>query len=71
MNTITAFPFHLHWSPQQIADAVPLRLFEADLFAIGREANASANAGSPPRSKRRVAGYLPKPALPAQFRVCG
>lgn len=71
MNANNAFPFHLHWNPQQIADAVPPRLFDIDLFAAGHEADASANAGSPSRGRRRAAGYLPKPGLPVQFRVSG
>ncbi|WP_407353900.1 hypothetical protein [Luteimonas sp. R10] len=71
MNATTAFPFHLHWNPQQITDAVPPRLFEVDLFAVDRKAAASANAGTSSRGKRHAAGYLPKPGLPAQFRVRG
>ncbi|MEZ0471008.1 hypothetical protein [Luteimonas salinilitoris] len=71
MNANNAFPFHLNWNPQQIADAVPLRLFEVDLFAVDRGRATSANAESPPRGKRRTAGYLPTPGLPTQFRVHG
>ncbi|WP_149194297.1 hypothetical protein [Luteimonas suaedae] len=71
MNASNAFPFHLHWNPQQITDAVPLRLFEVDLFAVDRTASASANAGTASRSKRRTTGYLPTPGLPPQFRVRG
>lgn len=64
-----AFPFRLHWKPQDLADAVPLRLFELCDFAVDGNAAASANAGSVLRRAHRQRGYLPTPAFAAFFRV--
>jgi hypothetical protein len=62
-----AFPAQLHWSAQDLADAVPLRLFE--LFAFD-PANAMPSANrAPTRSGRR--GYLPSMPLSALFHVGG
>ena len=62
------FPFRLHWDSQDLADAVPLRLFELVDFAADGAA-ACANAGSMPRPARHGRGYLPVPAFAAFFRV--
>jgi hypothetical protein len=62
-----AFPAQLHWSAQDLADAVPLRLFE--LFAFDpADAMPSANR-TPARTGRR--GYLPSAPLSALFHVGG
>lgn len=66
----SAFPFNLHWTCDQLADSVPLRLFEIALSEImpcgdGRIA-ASANHAPPPP---RRCGYAPAGALSALFRV--
>jgi len=63
------FPFRLHWDSHDLADAVPLRLFELVDFAADGGAAASANAGSMPRPARRGRGYLPTPAFAAFFRI--
>ena len=63
------FPFRLHWDSQDLADAVPLRLFELVDFAADGGAGPCANAGSMPRPARRRRGYLPVPAFAAIFRV--
>ena len=65
MNADVYFPPQLHWSAQELAEAVPLRLHELFAFDAGRDAGASnANQALPQRE-----GYLP--ALPASpfFRV--
>jgi hypothetical protein len=62
-----AFPAQLHWSAQDLADAVPLRLFE--LFAFDpADAMPSANR-TPARGGRR--SYLPTMPLSALFHVGG
>jgi hypothetical protein len=65
MNADVYFPPHLHWSAQELAEAVPLRLHELFAFDAGRDEDASnANHALPQR-----AGYLPPlPASPF-FRV--
>ncbi|MGH8078306.1 MAG: hypothetical protein ACREPE_13405 [Lysobacter sp.] len=70
MNIQSTFPFGLSWTPQDIADAVPLRLFELFEFdagphgsdVVGRCANHL-----PRRSLRN--GYLRQRDLPAFIRV--
>jgi hypothetical protein len=71
MNAMSSdvFPFRLHWDSQDLADAVPLRLFELCDFAVGGDADACANAGSMQRPARRGRGYLPAPAFAALFHV--
>ena len=69
MRTPIATPFdQLHWSAQDIADAVPLRLHEIDLFdaATLRDARSSANASREPHLRH---AYLPNDALPARFGI--
>lgn len=62
-----AFPAQLHWSAQDLADAVPLRLFE--LFAFDpADAMPSANRAPASRTDRRA--YLPT-AQAGLFRVHG
>lgn len=69
MNATTACPFPLRWTPQQITDAVPLRLFELDLsIASGTHAGRAANQ---PRPRAWHSGYLRQRALPDLFRVHG
>jgi hypothetical protein len=71
MNAMSSdvFPFRLHWDSQDLADAVPLRLFELVDFAADDGAAACANAGAMPRPARRGCGYLPAPAFATLFRV--
>lgn len=69
MNAITACPFpHLRWTPQQLIDAVPLRLFELDLFSGDRRSLRAANR---PGLRVRCGSYLPPAGLPRRFRVRG
>jgi hypothetical protein len=63
-----AFPAQLHWSAQDLADAVPLRLFE--LFAFDpADAMPSANRGAAPCARRP--SYAPAAFPPSLFRVHG
>ena len=61
------FPSQLHWTSEQLADAVPLRLHELLAFNAA-QAGASANASMPTRqlTPRR---YLPASPAPDVFRV--
>jgi hypothetical protein len=62
-----AFPFHLHWTPGQLADSVPLRLFELPLFDA-REDGAPASANQTRRRSFAV-GYAPRTMLASCFRI--
>lgn len=67
-NASVAFPSQLHWDAQDIADAVPLRLFELYVFDPS-EAMPSANRGAVPRVPRT--SYAPAATSHAMFRVRG
>lgn len=68
MNATSAFPFRLHWSPQALADAVPLRVHE--LFAPGTVQPPAGNqARSAPRARPLHAWYRPLGPLPPRFLV--
>lgn len=67
MNAIPC-PFPPQWTPQQIAAAVPQRLYELDLSLCRVEAGGAANQ---PGTRRWHRGYLRRGALPALFRVHG
>jgi hypothetical protein len=68
MNTSVFFPLQLHWTAQQIADAVPLRLHEMFAFDANYDDPAAAanTATSGFRSQR---DYLHMSGLPARFRI--
>lgn len=69
MDTSSTFPFAPHWTAQDLADAVPLRLFE--LFAFDADAAGAIpgrSANQPPRRGLRGA-YRRNGELPASFRV--
>ena len=66
-NASVAFPSQLHWDAQDIADAVPLRLFELYVFDPA-QAMPSANRGTALRTQRT--SYTPA-ASHAMFRVRG
>jgi hypothetical protein len=63
----TAFPFHLHWTADELADSVPRRLIEMPAFDATRAA-ATACANHAQRRPRRT---VPPPgaALAPSFRV--
>ena len=70
MNTHSIFPSRLHWSAQDLAAAVPLRLFE--LYRFEAEADAAENAPrfarvKPARDFR--GGYVRPAPLPTRFSV--
>jgi len=70
MNTHSIFPSRLHWSAQDLAAAVPLRLFE--LYRFEAEADAAENAARlarviPARDFR--GGYVRPAPLPTRFSV--
>lgn len=66
MNASVFFPSQLHWTSQELAEAVPLRLHE--LFAFDAEHDVPAANGLPPRMPRRR-NYLPPTPAPDVFRV--
>ena len=69
MNTTSTFPYRLHWTAQDIADAVPLRLFELFSFDAGAGgADLDRSANHLPRRNWRGA-YLRVSELPAFIRV--
>ncbi len=67
LNTHDAvMPLHTHWSAQQLAEAVPLRLsqlidFSADTLRACNRASANAAVLHRPH---RITTFLPAPALP-------
>jgi hypothetical protein len=71
MNTHSTFPYHLSWTSQDIADAVPLRLFELVNFEAGDDAAGNAATSAPARREWRHRDYLRSSALPAFVRVHG
>lgn len=66
MSAHRTFPFDLHWNAQELADAVPLRLFE--LIDFDTDAAHAANHAAPARPRWRQ-GFLACAALPALVRV--
>ena len=70
MTTHSIFPSRLHWSAQDLAAAVPLRLFE--LYRFEAEADAADNASRFARVKPARAllgGYVRPAPLPTHFSV--
>lgn len=61
------FPSQLHWTSEQLADAVPLRLHELFAFDAGH-AGESANASVPTR-QMEPRRYLPASPAPDVFRI--
>lgn len=69
MNAHDAFPFRLHWTAQDLAEAVPLRLHELFAFDARRDGPLSPSANAQPHRGRRHWGYACLAALPAYFRI--
>ena len=67
MNT-HSFPFDLSWTPQDLADAAPLRLFELVTFDAGSD-RASNAASTTPRRDWRRRDYVRLSDLPTFIRV--
>ena len=70
MNAFVPLPSRFHWTPQQLAGAVPLRLGVALAFAAIDHAVAANAASATARSRLRIAhGYRADAALPPRFRI--
>jgi hypothetical protein len=72
MNAFHDFPSVLHWTAQDLADAVPLHLSELQDFDAGREIGdplASANCASHLQRNRLRHDYLPTVGFRSLFRV--
>ena len=65
MNADVYFPSQLHWTAQELAEAVPLRLHELFAFDAGREADASNASHRLPQRK----GYVPASPASPFFRI--
>ena len=71
MNTHSTFSFRLSWTPQDLADAVPLRLFEKVAFDAGFRGDDIAPCSNRWPAPRRWRGaYRPRGELPARLLVC-
>jgi hypothetical protein len=68
MNASSHFPSSLHWSSQELAAAVPLRLFELLDFDAPVAGSSAANTATTPRRALRE-GYARNVALPVHFHV--
>ena len=73
MNASVFFPTLLHWTAQDLADAVPLRLHELFAFDAASDgaATASANAETAraQATRARPRDYRHQSGLPATFRI--
>ncbi len=64
--TYPRLPHAFHWSAQELADAVPLRLHQL-LDFDGLQSRSAANGDRD--GKTRTPSYLPRTALPSTFRI--
>ncbi|TWT22572.1 hypothetical protein FQY83_06035 [Luteimonas marina] len=69
MNAFAHFPSRLHWTAQQLADAVPLRLHELFAFDAARDEGCRAAANGGRRRARSDGGYVARSALPSRFGI--
>ena len=71
MHASPACPFdNLHWTAQDIADAVPLRLHQIALFDAADARDDNASAANEPRQRLRIAhGYRCDAAPATRFRI--
>ena len=67
MNAFVALPHAFYWTPEQLADAVPLRLHEVVVFDAHDEDALSAANGL--RRRLPASGYLPARASHSNFRI--
>ena len=68
MNATVNCPFPTAWTPQQIAGAMQPRVLQIDaVLAAIRAGEATVR----PRPRLLHAGYLPRPAMAARFRMHG
>ena len=70
MNAFAEFPTTLHWTADELASAVPLRLSELPLFAADAQPGPACAANARRRHAHALAASrLPASALPSQVRV--
>ena len=69
MNTHSHFPDQLNWTSQDLADAVPLRLFELFAFDASPAAAAVGSCANQPPRRTWPASYLPAEPRQPLFRV--
>ena len=67
MNAFVALPNAFNWTPEQLADAVPLRLHEA--VAFDARDNDALPAANTLHRRAPTAGYLPARASHSNFRI--
>lgn len=69
MNAFVALPNSFHWTPAQLADAVPLRLSQAAVFDAA-DMHGGLAAANAPRERLRIAHhYRANATLPPRFRI--
>ena len=69
MNAFVALPNAFNWTPEQLAEAVPLQLSQAALFDA-TSLHGSLAAANAPRERLRIAHhYRATAALPSRFRI--
>ena len=68
MDNFACFPTRLHWTAQQLTDAVPLRLHQLYAFAADDPSPGRAANGEHDRRRARH-GYAPHAVLPPRFRI--
>ena len=68
MDNFACIPTRLHWTAQQLTDAVPLRLHQ--LYGFAADGAAQGHAANGERDRRRPhRAYAPSPVLPPRFRI--
>ena len=68
MNAFVALPNAFNWTPQQLAEAVPLRLHQA--LAFDAHDDGTLSAANAPRERLRIAHhYRADAAMPPRFRI--
>ncbi|MGJ4729864.1 hypothetical protein [Luteimonas sp. SDU101] len=69
MDTFAHFPTRLHWTAQQLTDAVPLRLHELYAFDAARGAACPGAANGERRTRPAANAYAVRSPLPARFGI--
>ena len=68
MDNFAYIPTRLHWTAQQLTDAVPLRLHQ--LYAFAAESRPARIAANGERRRRpAVQAYAARSPLPARFCI--
>jgi hypothetical protein len=68
-NATTYFPSRLHWSSEQLADAVPLRLHQLFAFDASSTGVGDSAANALPTRRAPTRPFLPATPAPDVFRV--